>query len=282
MIVSAYAKLNLSLGVHTRAGEALHGIVGMFQSIDWFDSVDISTADEDQLAGPDGSSVIDGTMNLAWRAVNAVRSHAGTSTAVRLLLDKRLPVAAGLGGGSADAAAALGGAGRIFDVGHEGLQDIAPTLGSDVPFCFVGGRAVVKGTGEEVSSLRPAAGYSVAIVVPPVELATAAVYAAWDRLDGPSGPEVNGRALPPSLRDDGPFVNDLYAAAVAVAPSIDDWRSELANRWRRPVMLTGSGPALFAYFVDGDEASSAIQDVPIGARAAEVAAPVDHGWQVRR
>ena len=281
MIAKAFAKLNLSLTVDSRRGGLLHGIVGMFQSIDWHDVLDVSKADKDELTGPAGAQVIDGRDNLAWLALMAVRSHAGSTIPVRLQLDKRLPVAAGLGGGSADAAAAMGAAGKMFGVTRDDLRDIGPSLGSDVPFCFVGGRAVVSGTGEEVLPLPPADGYGLGVVVPPIEISTTAVYQEWDRLNGPSGIEVSGRFLPPTLRGDGPFANDLYPAAVAIAPGIDDWRSELSHRWSRPVMLTGSGPALFGYFVDKDEALSAVRDIPLGARSAAAARPVGSGWEIQ-
>ena len=280
MRARAYAKVNLSLRVELSREGGLHPIVGMFQSIDWHDVLILSDSDEDELLGHHGQEVVDGWDNLAWKAISAARDHSGTATRVRLELHKRIPVAAGLGGGSADAAAALGLGGKRFGLVPHDLQALAPALGSDVPFCFLGGRAVVRGLGDEVAQLAPAGGYGLAIVVPPVELATAAIYRSWDRLDGPTGPELAGTGLPPSLRDDGPFTNDLYSAAVDVAPAVDDWRSELSTRWARPVLLTGSGPALFAYFVDAEEAASALDEIPVGARAASAATPVDVGWEI--
>jgi 4-diphosphocytidyl-2C-methyl-D-erythritol kinase len=84
---------------------------------------------------------------------------------------------------------------------------------------------------------------------------------------------------PPLLREHGPLRNDLYAAAVALAPEVDEWRVELETRWGRPVALSGSGPALFAFFVDLDEAQGAVGDVPRGARGAEAVEPVSVGWE---
>jgi 4-diphosphocytidyl-2-C-methyl-D-erythritol kinase len=253
---------------------------GLFQSIAWPDSLVLDGADEDRIEGRGSGEVIDGWDNLAWRAATMVRELAQSSRALRIELHKRIPVAAGLGGGSADAAAALGLAGRFFGVSAGALAELAPQIGSDVPFCLGGGLAVVSGTGEKVSTLEPAAGFAMALVVPPIELATVDVYSAWDRLEDQRGPGIADRDLPPSLRSHGPLVNDLYGAAVAVAPAIDEWRAELADRWGRPVMLTGSGPTLFAYFVDTTEAESALDAVPIGARATRAAVPVSSGWQM--
>ena len=137
----------------------------------------------------------------------------------------------------------------------------------------------MSGTGEVVEPLDPAGGYALALVVPPVEVSTAAVYSAWDRLDGPTGPPTAGNDLPPALRALGPLRNDLYPAAVAVAPEIDEWRAELVNRWGRPVILTGSGPTLFAFFVDEAEAAAALGAAPVGARDVHATGPVGRGWE---
>jgi len=274
----AYAKVNLSLHVAAAAGPR-HPVSGLFQSIAWADRLSLETAEEDVIAGEDGRPVIAGADNLAWRAAVAVRDLAETERAMALTLDKQIPAAAGLGGGSADAAAALALAGSLYGVGPHAQSTLAASLGSDVPFCLAGGLAHVSGTGEVVEPLDPAGGYALALVVPPVEVSTAAVYAVWDRLDGPVGPPTGGNDLPPSLRGLGPLRNDLYPAAVAVAPEIDEWRAEMESRWGRPVILTGSGPTLFAFFVDEAEAIAALEAAPVGARALHAAEPVGRGWE---
>ncbi len=275
----AFAKVNLSLRVRAAGPEGLHPVLGLFQSVDWADTLTLEPSEHDELTGPEGAEVVDGWENLAWRAVTLVRDTAASGTSLRLELGKLIPVAAGLAGGSADAAAGLGLAGRRFAVPDAELLGLAAELGSDVPFCFSGGLAMVSGTGEKVDTREPSAPFGMALVVPPIELSTRAVYAAWDRLGGPSGPEMAGRDLPPGLRDEGPLANDLYAAAVAVAPDVDEWRAELALAWGRPVALTGSGPTLFAYFVDEGEAEDGLGNVPLGARAAQAVTPVPYGWQ---
>ena len=280
MRAHGFAKVNLSLHVGANAQGGLHDVRGLFLSVDWRDSLSLELADVDEITGREGSAVIDDWGNLAWRAASIVREESRSSRQMRLELHKRIPVAAGLGGGSADAAAALGLAGDIFGIGSADLASLAPALGSDVPFCFSGGLAMVSGTGERVDELEPASGFALALVVPPVEVSTKEVFEAWDRLDGPSGPPMSDRDLPPSLREHAPLANNLYAAAAAVAPDIDEWRAELSRRWGRPIVLTGSGPTLFAYFVDLAEAADALSDIPIGARATKAAVPTDRGWRL--
>ncbi len=132
--------------------------------------------------------------------------------------------------------------------------------------------------GERLSPVDPTpGGYALAIVVPPFELSTPAVYSAWDRLDGPEGPRIDGRQLPPSLRTHGPLQNDLYPAARSIAGDLADWHADLEGLWDRAVMMSGSGPALFAFFADLEEASEAIDASPSNARAAEAVEPHQRG-----
>ena len=96
-----------------------------------------------------------------------------------------------------------------------------------------------------------------AVAVPRFELATAAVYRRWDDLGEPVAPAIDARHLPPSLRRFEDLGNDLLAAARHVRPDLGDWMEDLAERWERPVLLTGSGPACFGFFGDEDEAAAA-------------------------
>ncbi len=136
------------------------------------------------------------------------------------------------------------------------------------------------GRGEQVTPLPAVLGYALAVVVPPVELSTGQVYRAWDDLGGPTAAPLPVGALPPGLRGHAPLGNDLYPAAVAVAPLVAEWRHELEARWGRPVAMTGSGPTLFGFFVDLDEAAAAVAGIPPGARAANAVVPVAEGWSV--
>jgi 4-diphosphocytidyl-2-C-methyl-D-erythritol kinase len=152
--------------------------------------------------------------NLVLRALRL----AGRTARVRL--DKRIPAGAGLGGGSADAAAVLRWAG-VDD------PDAAASLGADVPFCVVGGRARVRGIGERVAPLEPL-GRTVTLLTPPFGVSTPAVYAAWDDLGGPSHER-----------------NDLTPAALAVAPELARWRDHLGEATGEEPTLAGSGGTWF-------------------------------------
>lgn len=276
----AAAKINLSLVVRSPRRDGLHPIEGRFQSIDWFDSLVVDPSADAGIVGVGGRPVPAGDDNLAWRAAQrAVEAIDASPVAVRL--EKQIAIAAGLGGGSADAAAALAATAYALGRTIDWVAPLAAALGSDVPFCLVGGCADVSGTGEIVRAVTPAMDYAMALVVPPVEVSTAEVYAAWDVLGEPAAPPLPERALPPSLRSAVAVRNDLTDAALAVAPEIAEWRSELAAVWDRPIALSGSGPTLFGFFVDVDEATAALEAVPSGARHLRAASPVAWGWAVR-
>ena len=149
----AFAKVNLGLRVGARREDGFHDLNGIFQSIDLSDALAIAAADVDSIATSRGGPVPDGMDNLAMRAAAAVRLRAGATGSFGVTLDKSIPTAAGLGGGSADAAAMLAMAGRFYGVGMATLEKIAPDLGSDVPFCLRGGSALVGGRGETVETI---------------------------------------------------------------------------------------------------------------------------------
>lgn len=275
----ACAKVNYSLRVGPVHDNGLHRVGGLFQSISWVDRLTVEWSEADGLESLSGGPVIDGRRNLVWQATELVRQQAENRRPIRIGLGKSIPAAAGLGGGSADGAAALAVVGRMCGV--DATPALASRLGSDVPFCLHGGAVEVGGTGETLAARPVADGFVLGVVVPPIELSTAAVFDRWDAMGGPTGTPPDPAALPPSLRDADPLTNDLHPAAAAVAPVLEDWRHELAAAWGRPVLLTGSGPALFAFFVDPSEAAAALDVVPAGARATAVAEPTPFGWAAR-
>ncbi|RPI09939.1 MAG: 4-(cytidine 5'-diphospho)-2-C-methyl-D-erythritol kinase, partial [Actinobacteria bacterium] len=171
------------------------------------------------IVGPAAAGVPTGNTNLIRRAL----SLAGRTAHVRV--EKRIPAGAGLGGGSSDAAAILRWAG-VTDI------EAAASLGADVPFCLMGGRARVSGIGDVVERL-PLVDRAFTLVTPPFSVSTPAVYREWDELGGPAG--NNG--------------NDLEDAAVHVEPRLGDWRDRIARATGVRPTLAGSGST---WFVEGD------------------------------
>ncbi len=273
----APAKVNLSLQVARPDESGLHPVRSLIQTIEWCDLLVVEEGEDDQLR-VEGADLPLGGDNLVWRAVARLRQEAEIKRpAVDFRLTKSVAVAAGLGGGSSDAAAALLAYARLARISPVVAEAVAPQVGADVPFLMVGGTAWMEGYGERLTALRFEPDYSLAVVVPPFELGAGEVYRAWDRREGPSGPALEARSLPPSLRELGPLRNDLTPAALTLAPDLADWIADLGKLFERRVAMSGSGPALFAYFSDLDEATSALSAVPARARARMAAMPRPRG-----
>jgi len=214
--ILAPAKLTLSLRITGRRFDGYHLVDAEMASIDLCDSLEIAAADESLVEMLDDSG---NRMPVEDDLVTRALAFVGRKASVRLT--KRIPLAAGLGGGSADAAAVLRWAGYDDPRG-------AAAIGADVAFCLRGGRARVSGVGEQIEPLAHR-GELYTLLTPPFGCSTAEVYAAWDALGGPQG-------------DSG---NDLEPAALTVAPELADWRDALAEASGLSPRLAGSGSTWF-------------------------------------
>jgi 4-diphosphocytidyl-2-C-methyl-D-erythritol kinase len=223
VLVKAWAKLTLALRVVGVREDGYHLIDAEMVSLDLHDDLEFAVG-ENELPPDD----------LVSRALAAV----GRATGVHVRLAKRIPVGAGLGGGSADAAAVLRWA---------GCRDlaVAAALGADVPFCVVGGRARVRGIGEVVEPL-PFEERVFTLLTPPFPVSTPAVYAMWDELGGPTA--------------DGP--NDLEPAALAHEPRLAEYRDRLGEATGLMPVLAGSGGTWFVEGAFPDDGRVVAKTVP--------------------
>lgn len=244
------------------------------QTIEWVDRLSVIPGEGSDSLEVRGAG-IDAGDNLVLKAVAAVRREIDVPS-LTLVLEKRLPIAAGLGGGSSDAAAALVAARDAARASIQ-LDDIASTVGADVVLFLTGGSAVMTGFGEEIERMPPLADFAVAVVVPDFGLATADVYGKWDEMEGPTGDPVADEMLPPSLRGGMPMRNDLLPAALVLEPRLGDFMSDVRTAWGATVCLTGSGSGCFGYFATVDEAASAAATVADFCSAAVGVSLRDHG-----
>jgi 4-diphosphocytidyl-2-C-methyl-D-erythritol kinase len=218
MRVVAPAKLTVSLRIVGVRDDGYHLLDAEMVTLDLADELHFAEGDSLEVVGASSLDVPAGDSNLVRRALAAV----GRRADVRLI--KRIPAGAGLGGGSADAAAVLRWAG-CDDVA------VAASLGADVPFCLVGGRARVTGVGDVVEPLD-SLDRTFTLLTPPFGVETAAVYRRWDELGGPRGEGAN----------------DLEPAALSVEPRLAAYRDALAEATGRTPVLAGSGST---WFVEG-------------------------------
>ena len=254
----APAKLNLCLYVGPRRDDGLHEIRSLFEPLDLADELRISEADADKvicegIEGPD----------LTATALAALREHGWDGPRLRIEVTKRIPVAAGLGGGSADAAAVL----RLAMGEVEGLRSIAAGVGADVPSQLQPRPCLVAGAGEVIEPVPPPGEHAVVLVPQAEGLATAAVYAEADRLGSPRGDaelEAIRRRLRDAVDEGGSpldyrehLVNDLQAAAISLRPEIEDALRALEQAGAARAMVTGSGPTAFGLYPTADRAAAA-------------------------
>jgi 4-diphosphocytidyl-2-C-methyl-D-erythritol kinase len=251
--------VNLALLVQPPRPDGYHPIESLVQTIEWADELVVEEAEEESVVieGAD----IDPDDNLVARALKAIRGQ-GSVPRLDIRLHKRIPTGAGLGGGSSNAAATLLAATDAGSLPASSAGVAAPTIGADVPLFLVGGTMMVSGIGEVVESLQPPlSGFAVAVAVPPFEMATVEVYRRWDLMEGPVGEVIDGRRLPPGLRDGMPIRNDLTPAAIDIEPTLADFMADLRSRWGVPVAMTGSGSGCFGFFADFAEATDAAASV---------------------
>ena len=254
----AAAKINLALHVRGRRPDGRHDLETIFAFCTDGDRLSAAPADELTLTvtGPFAAQLDDGEDNLVMRAARALRGAASVPSGAALRLEKKLPVASGIGGGSADAAAALRLLASLWRIDPAHASTVAPSLGSDVPACLLSMTARGTGAGDELQLVDAGvAGTPVLLVNPLVPLSTADVFARWDgEDDGPLGDWREGR-------------NGVEPAATALVREIAqilDWL-----RARAPVArMSGSGATCFGLFDD---------ETALGATAAEVP---PHWWHM--
>jgi 4-diphosphocytidyl-2-C-methyl-D-erythritol kinase len=253
------AKLNLQLAVGPPRADGYHDLVTVFHAVSLFDQVTVEAAGRDEVTvtGEGADRVPVGHDNLALHAVAALRAAVPDRRpgpgSVHVAIAKRIPVAAGLAGGSADAAAALLACNELWATGlsQQRLGAIAATVGSDVAFALLGGTAVGRGRGEQLTpALAPATQYHWVLAFADGQLSTPAVYAALDRLRDTAAPGEPGldAALMSALRSgDASRVgqrlsNDLQPAALSLFPALRKTLTAGLELGALGALVAGSGP----------------------------------------
>ncbi len=249
MEIRARAKINLTLDVIGRRPDGYHDLASVMQEIELADTLVMEPAEEISLV-VDPPVVTAGADNLILRAARLLREYGRVREGAAIRLTKRIPVGAGLGGGSADAAAALQGLNELWGLGLEPgmLKELGAGLGSDIPFCLTGGTALVTGRGEVVEPLTPLPVMDLVLVRPPFKVSTAAIYRLWDER-GLAGGAATAAMLEAVTRGDWRRVasclaNDLEAVTCNLHPEVFAIKRGLAGALA--VLMSGSGPTVFS------------------------------------
>ncbi len=247
----AYAKVNLSLEVLGRRDDGYHEVATLLQTVDLADLVTISPSDRLEVICDDPD--LCGSENIAWGTAVALAAHAGIIPRASIEIEKRIPTSAGLGGGSADAAAALRGLNRLWELGfgEEELLRFASELGSDVPFLVKGGTAFGTGRGETLKHLTAGRGVPLLLVIPAnsIRRKTPTLYGALaleDYTDGTHTRELcYSSALSRGTITSETCRNVFTKAALEIFPGLGDVWERTEQITKHPPCLSGAGPAFF-------------------------------------
>jgi 4-diphosphocytidyl-2-C-methyl-D-erythritol kinase len=249
--VEAHAKVNLTLEILSKRSDGFHNLVSVIQTIDLHDEIVLTPAEDIAITCDEPS--LNTHDNLAYVAATALKKASGASGGVHIDVQKSIPVAAGLGGGSSDAAAVLRGLNELWGcgLGVDALAALGAEIGSDVPYLIRGGTALVQGRGEDVSALPNAALEWLVLLTPEVKLKnkTAALFSrlsAANYTRGALSHKLAGRTRGKSDMPAEFLFNGFDAIAADAFPRFAEYRDGFAGIGAQNVVLSGAGPTMFA------------------------------------
>lgn len=270
---TAPAKLNLHLAIGPLQPDGYHTLDSIMVPLDLHDTLVLTRLPAGSgvaiaVSGPAATGVPADHANLVYKAAHALAKSAGVSPDVHITLDKHIPAAGGLGGGSSDAAATLRALNRLWDLGctESDLSALAARLGSDVPFCVIGRPSRVSGRGEVVTPLDlPLPDLWIVLILPGLAVSTAEVYRRLDAMRQ----SANRAAAVRKHRVAGiELFNELEDAALDVSPRLKEEFRLLDSLGVPGLMVAGSGSTLFAAFNSSEDANHWAQRIETHARAA--------------
>jgi len=261
--MKAYAKINLTLDVVNKRENGYHDVRMVMQQIDLHDTVVIKKQVNGISLESDNAFLPNNQSNIAWKAAKAVSSKVGKDLGVHIKIEKRIPVSAGLAGGSTDAAAVIRGMNALYELGlsQQEMMDIGVTIGADVPFCIMGGTALAEGIGEELSEIN--AGNSIWLVLakPSLGVSTKKVYEALDYKTIENHPMTDAMIDAVKCGDIGEISellgNVLEPVTLSLYPSVGVLKSKMKEFGACGTLMSGSGPSVFGLFKNYDKACAA-------------------------
>lgn len=272
--IKAYAKINLSLDVTGRRDNGYHDVRMVMQSINLYDELTICRVPWNETEGgndtPDKNGRItiesDTTAvplnedNLIYKAAKLIMDECGIKDSVRIVLKKNIPVAAGMAGGSTDAAAVFKGMNSLFELGleQERLCDMGVKIGADVPYCIMGGTALSEGIGEILTPMRAMPGCIILIAKPDISVSTGYVYTAFDSLKEKMHPNVDAMISAieqGDIREVSKLLgNSLEGVTQEEYPIIKEIKQIMLGNKALGALMSGSGPTVFGLYDDRAQA----------------------------
>lgn len=265
--IKAYAKINLSLDVLGRLPNGYHEVRMIMQTVGIFDELIFTRTGRGICITSDCGELPLDEHNLIYKAIRLMQEEYGIEGGVSVRLKKNIPIAAGMAGGSTDAAAALKAVNRLFDLGlpFRELMRLGMRLGADVPYCVMGGTALAEGIGEKLSPLPNAPQCVLLVAKPDISVSTKYVYEHLDETCGIRHPDVDGMAE--AIRQ-GSLMgvterlgNVLETVTVKVCPIIDTIKGRMRELGAEGSLMSGSGPTVFGIFTEQEKARTACQTI---------------------
>ena len=253
----AYAKLNLGLDVCYKREDGYHELRTVMQTVSLFDELTFRKRQDREIhleVHAEGQDVPCDQKNLVYRAVSAVMERHEACGGMEILLKKQIPAAAGMAGGSADAAAAIRACNELYalNMDEAAMCEIAVGIGADVPYCLIGGTVLCEGIGELMTPLSKLPEMYFVIVKPDISVSTAEVYGALDSVKSTWHPDVDGMIRAIKKRDAGAVVNclgnTLESVTIPQHPVIDERKQQLLDCGAQGALMSGSGPTVFGVF----------------------------------
>lgn len=269
--VQAPAKINLALDVTGVRGDGYHEVRMIVQAIRLSDRVTLHKIAKPEIVLKTNLPFLPaGKGNLAYDAAELFFKSTGIQAGVFVEVEKIIPVAAGLAGGSTDAAAVLCGMNELFETGLSGeeLRALGLKLGADVPFCMMGGTALAEGIGEKLTKLPDAPSFHVLLVKPDRGVSTKEVYGKLRLTEETKHPDIDGMLQAIKKEDRlglaGRLLNVLEPVTASVCPEIEEIERQMKSFGCEGAMMSGSGPTVFGLFADRGRATAAYMHFKVG------------------
>lgn len=276
IIRKAYAKINLGLDVVRRLPNGYHEVRMIMQNVDIYDVLTFAKAEEGILLQVDNQEVPADGNNLICKAAKLLLETAGIQGGVRITLEKNIPVAAGMAGGSTDAAAAFLGINELYEIGYdiEQLKALGVKIGADVPYCIQGGTALAEGIGEVLSELPAPPACHLLVAKPDINVSTKFVYENLRANELEYHPDIDGMI---EALDSGDLKgitdrlgNVLETVTVPAYPIIQEIKDVMLAAGAENALMSGSGPTVFGIFTDKDQADASAEAIRQAALAKQV------------
>ena len=256
--LKSYGKINLGLDVLYKRQDGYHEINTIMQQIDLCDTLIIKENKEGLVLKSNSKDLPLDSTNLIYIAWKKIQEKTGINKGIEVILDKKIPIAAGLAGGSSNAAAILKGLNELWDLGFDekDLREIGVEIGADVPFCIMGGTALAKGIGEELTRLKPFKDKDLLLVNPGIQISTAEVYKS---LNLKEKRRVNMEEIIQSIEKDDlnsltkSIVNVMEEVVIRKNPIISEIKKDLIDHGALGSLMSGSGPTVFGLFDDKEK-----------------------------